>query len=106
MLKAYGGQEGIDLAVAEAPALIILDLAMPEVDGFQVVKRLAEDPGACDVPIVICTAMDLTNEEKDRLNGQIQSVIEKTGNVRQKLLEAIKRIERFRTPSTSSVDDE
>ena len=106
VLKAYGGQEGIDLAVAEAPALIILDLAMPEVDGFQVVKRLAEDPGACDVPIVICTAMDLTNEEKDRLNGQIQSVIEKTGNVRQKLLEAIKRIERFRTPSTSSVDDE
>ena len=106
VLKAYGGQEGIDLAVAEAPALIILDLAMPEVDGFQVVKRLAEDPEACDIPIVICTAMDLTNEEKDRLNGQIQSVIEKTGNVRQKLLEAIKRIERFRTPSTSSVDDE
>ena len=104
VLKAYGGQEGIDLAVAEAPALIILDLAMPEVDGFQVVKRLAEDPEACDIPIVICTAMDLTNEEKDRLNGQIQSVIEKTGNVRQKLLEAIKRIERFRTPSTSSVD--
>ena len=106
VLKAYGGQEGIDLAVAEAPALIILDLAMPEVDGFQVVKRLAEDQEACDIPIVICTAMDLTNEEKDRLNGQIQSVIEKTGNVRQKLLEAIKRIERFRTPSTSSVDDE
>ena len=106
VLKAYGGQEGIDLAVAEAPALIILDLAMPEVDGFQVVKRLAEDPGACDIPIVICTAMDLTDEEKDCLNGQIQSVIEKTGNVRQKLLEAIKRIERFRTPSTSSVDDE
>lgn len=105
VLKAYGGQEGIDLAVAEAPALIILDLAMPEVDGFQVVKRLAEDPEACDIPIVICTAMDLTNEEKDRLNGQIQSVIEKTGNVRQKLLEAIKRIERFRTSSTSSVDD-
>ena len=105
VLKAYGGQEGIDLAIAEAPALIILDLAMPEVDGFQVVKRLAEHPGACDIPIVICTAMDLTDEEKDRLNGQIQSVIEKTGNVRQKLLDAIKRIERFRTPSTPSAGE-
>ena len=105
VLKAYGGQEGIDLAIAEAPALIILDLAMPEVDGFQVVKRLAEHPGACDIPIVICTAMDLTDEEKDRLNGQIQSVIEKTGNVRQKLLDAIRRIERFRTPSIPSADE-
>ena len=105
VLEAYGGQEGIDLAIAEAPALIILDLAMPEVDGFQVVKRLAEHPGACDIPIVICTAMDLTDEEKDRLNGQIQSVIEKTGNVRQKLLDAIRRIERFRTPSIPSADE-
>ena len=105
VLKAYGGQEGIDLALAEAPTLIILDLAMPEVDGFQVVKRLAEDPEGCDIPIVICTAMDLTDEEKDCLNGQIQSVIEKTGNVRQKLLEAIKRIERFRTPNTPASDE-
>ena len=105
VLSAHGGQEGINLAIAEAPALIILDLAMPEVDGFQVVKRLAEHPGACDIPIVICTAMDLTDEEKDRLNGQIQSVIEKTGNVRQKLLEAIRRIERFRTPSIPSSDE-
>ena len=105
VLKAYGGQEGIDLAIAEAPVLIILDLAMPEVDGFQVVKRLAEDTGACDIPIVICTAMDLTDEEKERLNGQIQSVIEKTGDVRQKLLDAIKRIERFRMPSTPSADE-
>lgn len=105
VLKAYGGQEGINLAIAEAPGLIILDLAMPEVDGFQVVKRLAEHPGACDIPIVICTAMDLSDEEKDRLNGQIQSVIEKSGNVRQKLLDAIRRIERFRTPSIPSADE-
>lgn len=105
VLKANGGQEGIGLAVTEAPGLIILDLAMPEVDGFQVVKHLAEDSRACDIPIVICTAMDLTDEEKDRLNGQIQSVIEKTGNVKQKLLDAIKRIERFRTPDTPSAGE-
>jgi CheY-like chemotaxis protein len=105
VLKAYGGQEGIDLAIAQLPALIILDLAMPEVDGFQVVKRLTEDPVAREIPIVICTAMDLTDEEKNRLNGQIQSVIEKTGDVRQKLLEAIKRIERFRAPSTPSANE-
>ena len=105
VLKAYGGQEGIDLAVTEAPGLIILDLAMPEIDGLQVVKRLAEDSRACDIPIVICTAMDLTDEEKDRLNGQIQSVIEKTGDVKQKLLDAIKRIERFRTPGAPSAGE-
>ncbi|MDE0297459.1 MAG: response regulator [Candidatus Poribacteria bacterium] len=105
VLKALGGQEGIDLAIAEAPGLIILDLAMPEVDGFQVVKRLAEDPQSCDIPIVICTAMDLSDEEKDRLNGQIQSVIEKSGDVKQKLLDAIKQIERIRAPSTPSAGE-
>ena len=105
VLKAYGGQEGIDLAVVEAPALIILDLAMPEVDGFQVVKHLAENSRACEIPIVICTAMDLTHEEKDRLNGQILSVIEKSGDVKQKLLEAIKRIERIRAPSMPTADE-
>ena len=96
VLKAYGGQEGIDLALSNMPDLIILDLMMPRIDGFQVIKRLASEPQACDIPIILCTALDLSDEERDLLNGQIQSVIQKTGNVKEELLASIRRIEHFR----------
>ncbi|MBI1924959.1 PAS domain S-box protein [Candidatus Poribacteria bacterium] len=102
VLKAYGGQEAIDLALSQAPDLMILDLMMPQVDGFTVIRRLSREPQTRDIPIIICTAMDLTDEERERLNGQIQSIIQKTGHVKEELLEAIKRIERFRKPSVSS----
>ncbi len=69
---------------------------MPQVDGFQVIKHLASEPKARDIPIIICTAMDLSDEARDQLNGQIQSVIQKTDHVKEELLAAIKRIERFR----------
>ncbi len=99
VLKVYGGSEAIETAISQSPDLIILDMMMPQVDGFQVVRRLTDDPRTRDIPIIICTALDLTDEDRDRLNGQIQSVIPKTGNVKAELLTAIKRIERLRIPS-------
>ena len=99
VLKVYGGSEAIETAISQSPDLIILDMMMPQVDGFQVIQRLTGDPRTCDIPIVICTALDLTDEDRDRLNGQIQSIIRKTGNVKEELLAAIKRIERLRTPT-------
>ena len=99
VLKVYGGSEAIETAISQSPDLIILDMMMPQVDGFQVVRHLTGDPRTCDIPIIICTALDLTDEDRDRLNGQIQSVIQKTGNVKEELLATIKRIERLRTPT-------
>ena len=98
VLKVYGGSEAIETAISQSPDLIILDMMMPQVDGFQVVRHLTADPRTCDIPIIICTALDLTDEDRDRLNGQIQSVIQKTGNVKEELLATIKRIERSRMP--------
>ena len=99
VLKVYGGNEAIETTISQSPDLIILDMMMPQVDGFQVVRHLTGDPRTCDIPIIICTALDLTDEDRDRLNGQIQSVIQKTGNVKEELLATIKRIERLRTPT-------
>ena len=99
VLKVYGGSEAIETAISQSPDLIILDMMMPQVDGFQVIRHLTGDPRTCDIPIIICTALDLTDEDRDRLNGQIQSVIQKTGNVKEELLATIKRIERLRTPT-------
>ncbi len=77
ILKATGGEEGVALARREQPALVILDLLMPEVDGFAVVERLRADPPTADIPIVILTVKSLTREEKERLNGQISYLARK-----------------------------
>lgn len=99
VLKVYGGNDAIATAISQSPDLIILDMMMPQVDGFQVIRQLTDDLRTCDIPIVICTALDLTDEDRSRLNGQIQSVIRKTGHVKEELLAAIRRIERLRTPN-------
>jgi signal transduction histidine kinase/CheY-like chemotaxis protein len=71
VLKAYGGAEGLALARRELPVLIILDLLMPEVDGFAVVEQLRADPATAAIPIIILTSKSLTPDEKARLNGEI-----------------------------------
>jgi DNA-binding response OmpR family regulator len=77
ILKAYGGEEGVAIARRETPALIILDLLMPEVDGFMVVERLRADPMTATIPIVILTSKHLTPEEKASLNGEIACLARK-----------------------------
>ncbi|MBA3331606.1 MAG: response regulator [Actinobacteria bacterium] len=77
VLKATGGEAGVDLARRERPALVILDLMMPEVDGFAVVERLRADPATSEIPIVVLTAKTMTPEEKARVNGRIAHLAEK-----------------------------
>ncbi len=77
VLKARGGQEGVAVAGQESPSLIILDLLMPNVDGFDVVDRLRANPVTASIPIVIMTSKSMTREEKERLNGQISYLARK-----------------------------
>jgi signal transduction histidine kinase/CheY-like chemotaxis protein len=77
ILKASSGEEGVAIAHRETPALIILDLLMPEVDGFMVVERLRAEPMTATIPIVILTSKHLTPEEKARLNGEITCLARK-----------------------------
>ena len=77
VLKATNGEDGVALAQREQPALVILDLCMPEVDGFAVVERLHTDPATANIPILILTAKTMTPEEKGRLNGRISRLARK-----------------------------
>ena len=61
----------------EPPALVILDLLMPDLDGFAVVERLRAAPATADVPIVILTSAGMTAAEKERLNGHISHLARK-----------------------------
>jgi len=75
--EATNGREAIDLARKEHPNLIILDLMMPELDGFSVLEALEADPDTADIPVIVVTAKELTSAEKERLRGHVQSLMQK-----------------------------
>jgi signal transduction histidine kinase/DNA-binding response OmpR family regulator/CHASE3 domain sensor protein len=77
-IGAYGGQEALDIVRAEAPALIVLDLMMPQVSGFDVVKGLRNNPETAGIPVIVLTAKLLTREDRALLSGKVQQVMEKT----------------------------
>ncbi len=77
VLRAHGGREAIDIARAEIPDLIVLDLFMPEVSGFDVVAALSADPATARIPILVVTANDVTPEDRARLNRYVMAIVEK-----------------------------
>jgi CheY-like chemotaxis protein len=90
ILTASGGEEGIALALQERPALIIVDLMMPEVDGFEVVERLRSEPATAAIPIVILTSRSMSAADKQRLNGQISYLARKGDFDRAAFLELVR----------------
>lgn len=77
VLKAYGGKDGIDKAFHDKPDVILLDLMMPEISGFDVVDRLKNSPETNTIPVIVVTAKDLTREDKEKLNRSVSLVMRK-----------------------------
>jgi threonine synthase len=77
ILEAGSGNEAIELAQRELPDLIILDLMMPEIDGFAVLDELKANPDTAMIPVIVVTAKELSPEENERLRGQIHSLLQK-----------------------------
>ena len=77
VLKAGDGREGLRLARLRRPDLIVLDLLMPGVDGFQVIDELKRDPATAGIQIIILTSKSLTPQDKDKLNGRIVDLKQK-----------------------------
>lgn len=74
---AAGGREGLRLVHEEQPALVLLDLMMPDLDGFEVLDRLKSDPLTLSIPVVIQTAKSLTPQERERLKRGAIRIIQK-----------------------------
>ena len=100
VLSAHEGAAGIKLARTRKPDLIILDLMMPEADGFEVVSTLRGDAATAAIPILIYTAQKLTGADRQRLQGSIQAIIRKGEFSKERFLELVyRRGERRRRPS-------
>ena len=90
--EASNGAEAIALAQREHPDLILLDLMMPETDGFQVIETLRADPSTAHIPIIAVTAKTLTPQEKRRLSGQIEKLMQKGEFLTDELLDEIRAL--------------
>jgi PAS domain S-box-containing protein len=77
VVKAATGREGLDLARQRRPDVIVLDLLMPDLDGFQVLDELKADPKTAHIPIIILTCKALSPEDKQRLNGRVNYLKQK-----------------------------
>src|SRR5262249_13108963 len=76
--EAGNGRIAVDALAATRPDVIILDLMMPTMDGFEFMQELHKRADWQDIPVVVITAKDLTNEERDRLNGGVERIIQKS----------------------------
>jgi len=76
--EAENGRLAVDSLTAGQPDMIILDLMMPRMDGFEFMDQLRGRPDWQDIPVVVITAKDLTDEDRDRLNGGVERIIQKS----------------------------
>lgn len=77
LYEAKNGREAIEMTFHELPDLVILDLMMPEIDGFGVLDALKSNPQTSSIPVIVVTAKELTPEENERLSGQVHSLMQK-----------------------------
>ena len=75
--RDFRKHEGAGIHPRQRPDLVIMDLMMPELDGFGLLELMKKDPDLADIPVVVVTAKMLVPEERRRLNGMIQKLLQK-----------------------------
>lgn len=95
--KAYNGPEGLDrLFSGQKPDILILDLLMPDVSGFEIISRMRADEKTKDIPLIICTAAEFNEKNIEELNGELRgsliSIMKKGTFGRKELINRIKQL--------------
>ena len=92
VLTASGGREGIVTARSQMPNLILLDLLMPGVTGFDVVEALRAEEATRSIPIMVLTAKAITEQDKRVLNGQVAAIFQRNSMAGPELTDWLRRI--------------
>ncbi len=87
--EAGNGQEALESMESAEPGLILLDLMMPVMDGFGFLAAMRARSEWQHIPVIVITAKDLTGEDRQRLNGMVEEVLEKNACTREELLERV-----------------
>jgi PAS domain S-box-containing protein len=89
--EAENGRVGLEKVAEQAVSLILLDLIMPVMDGFEFVMEMRKLDASSTIPIVVVTAKDVTEEDRLRLNSRVVSLVEKSGLDRESLLAQVRK---------------
>ncbi|MCA9520471.1 MAG: response regulator, partial [Myxococcales bacterium] len=99
LLQAANGVEALERIREERPNLILLDLMMPEMDGFEFLRELRKDPASRQIPVIVVTAMELTERELRYLERHARAVLQKGAYARDDLLGEVRDLlRRFALP--------
>lgn len=90
--EANDGRTGLELIRTKTPDLVILDLMMPEVDGFAVLDAMRSNPATHDIPVIVVTAKTLSPDERTRLDGQANSLLQKGSFLNDELLDDVNKM--------------
>ncbi|MBW1687229.1 MAG: response regulator [Deltaproteobacteria bacterium] len=90
--KAGNGREALHLLAGIRPALILLDLMMPVMDGFDFLLEMRTHAEWHDIPVIVLTAKDLTDEDRRILSGRVEQVLEKGSYSREQLMQLIRKV--------------
>ncbi|HLG05692.1 MAG TPA: GAF domain-containing protein [Gemmatimonadales bacterium] len=90
--EAENGRIALERIAAQRPSLILLDLMMPEMDGFEFLDALRRDQSGRGIPVVVLTAKTLTAADRQRLNGGVERVVQKHALDAEALLAEIRRV--------------
>ena len=87
--EAGNGQQALDIMSDLQPMLILLDLMMPVMDGFDFLAAMRARPEWRHIPVIVITAKDLTGADRDRLSGKVEEIVEKNAYTREQLLQHV-----------------
>jgi CheY-like chemotaxis protein/anti-sigma regulatory factor (Ser/Thr protein kinase) len=90
--EAENGRAGLQAVAESKPAVILLDLMMPIMNGFDFLRELRNNREWALIPVVILTAKDLTNEDRQQLRGNVESVLQKGDYSRDQLLNEVRQL--------------
>jgi CheY-like chemotaxis protein len=89
---ARSGAEGLRMIAERPPSLVILDLMMDEMDGFEVALRMRRDPLSVSIPIMVVTATDVDATIRSRLRGRMEAIVEKQKLTTDQLAATVRRL--------------
>jgi PAS domain S-box-containing protein len=94
VIKTYNSGEGLKMAIDYKPDLMILDLIMPEISGFQLAYKMRQHEETKNIPIIILTSMDIDQETREKMEGVVSTVMSKQKFTKKDLLREISSIEK------------
>jgi signal transduction histidine kinase/DNA-binding response OmpR family regulator len=100
VIAASGGREAIRIAKSEKPDLVLLDLMMPEVTGFDVVEALRSEEATRETPIMVLTAMHLSEEDRRQLNGRVSQILSRGSLGSSDIVALLRRVVAHRNGAT------